>query len=55
MAIFPIDSEEKELCCLCALDIVHYDYMTPSARALYDTLTEEEIQKIKETFKHIDD
>jgi len=45
---FPIDSEEKELCCWCILGIVHYDYMTPSAKALYDTLTEKEKHEIKE-------
>ena len=55
MMIFPIDSEEKELCCLCVLGIVHYDYMTPSAKALYDTLTKEEIHEIKEKFKRADD
>ena len=49
MPMFPINSEEKELCCLCALGLVHYDYLTPSAKELYDTLTEKdkkEIQKV---------
>lgn len=55
MIIFPIDSEEKELCCLCVLGIVHYDYMAPSAKTLYDTLTKEEIYEIKEKFKRADD
>ncbi len=48
--IIPIDSEEKELCCLCILGLVLYDYMTPSARQLYDTLTEEDKQEITKRF-----
>jgi len=47
MLLFPINSEEKELCCLCALGLVHYDYLTPSARELYDTLTEQDKQEIQ--------
>ena len=45
--LFPIDSSEKELCFLCCLGIVYYDYMPLAAKKLYDNLTEQEMQEIK--------
>ena len=49
--LIPIDSLEKELCVLCIIDLVHYPYMTPEARTLYDTITEEEKEEIKKILK----
>ena len=45
--LIPIDCLEKELCVLCIIGLVHYHYMTPEARTLYDTITEEEKEEIK--------
>ena len=53
--LIPIDSLEKELCILCIIDLVYYPYMTPEARALYDTITEEEKQEIKKIFEKVGD
>ena len=49
--LIPIDCLEKELCVLCIIDLVHYSYMTPEARTLYDTITEEEKEEIKKFLK----
>ena len=49
--LIPIDSLEKELCVLCIVGLVYYPYMTPEARSLYDTITEEEKEEIKEFFE----
>lgn len=49
--LIPIDSLEKELCVLCIIGLVYYPYMTPEARNLYDTITEEEKEEIKKIFK----
>jgi len=49
--LIPIDSLEKELCVLCITGLVHYPYMTPEARALYDAITEEEKEEIKNFLK----
>lgn len=49
--LIPIDSLEKELCVLCIIGLVHYHYMTPEARDLYDTITEEEKEEIKKILK----
>jgi len=49
--LIPIDCLEKELCVLCITGLVYYPYMTPEARALYDTITEEEKGEIKNYFK----
>ena len=53
--LIPIDSLEKELCILCIIGLVYYPYMTPEARALYDTITEEEKQEIKKIFEKVGD
>ena len=45
--LIPIDCLEKELCVLCIVGLVYYPYMTPEARALYDTISEEEKEEIK--------
>lgn len=45
--LIPIDCLEKELCVLCCIDLVAYEYMTPDARDLFDTLTEQEKQEVK--------
>ena len=49
--LIPIDCVEKELCVLCITGLVYYPYMTPEARDLYDTITEEEKEEIKKFFK----
>ena len=53
--LIPIDSLEKELCILCIIGLVYYQYMTPEARALYDNITEEEKQEIKKIFEKVGD
>ena len=45
--ILPIDSFEKELCFYCIMGLIYYPYMPPTARELYDTITEEEKNIIK--------
>ena len=49
--LIPIDCLEKELCVLCITGLVYYPYMTPEARDLYDTITEEEKEEIQNYFK----
>ena len=49
--LIPIDCLEKELCVLCITGLVYYPYMTPEARDLYDTITEEEKEEIKKFLK----
>lgn len=49
--LIPINSLEKELCVLCITGLVYYPYMTPKARNLYDTITEEEKEEIKKFFE----
>lgn len=51
--LIPIDCLEKELCVLCIIDLVDYLYMTPEARDLYDTITEEEKKEIKNYFEKV--
>lgn len=53
--LIPIDSLEKELCVLCITGLVYYPYMTPEARNLYDTITEEEKEEIKKIFEKVSD
>ena len=51
--LIPIDSEEKEMCVLCIIGIVYEPYMSPIARKLYASLTEEEKEEIKILFKRV--
>ena len=45
--IIPINSDEKYLCCLCILKLIHYDDMSLSAKELFNTLTEEDKEEIR--------
>lgn len=51
--LIPIDCLEKELCVLCIIGLVDYLYMTPEARALYDTITQKEKEEIKKLFERM--
>ena len=53
--LIPIDCIEKELCVLCITGLVDYLYMTPEARDLYDTITEEEKEEIKKFLEKASD
>ena len=52
--LIPINCLEKELCVLCITGLVDYLYMTPEARDLYDTITEEEKEEIKDYLKRLE-
>lgn len=51
MKLLPIDCEEKELCVLCCIGLVVYDYMPLEAKVLYDTIADEEKEEIKKLLK----
>ena len=53
--IIPINSDEKCLCCLCILKLIHYDDMSLSAKELFDTLTEEDKEEIRRKIKNASD